>query len=185
MDKIALLTTGASGSIYAVRAFELLKEKYELHMVLSKTAKYVMSYETSLSENMFKEHAKVYDYMDFAAPISSGSFLCSFKGVMIVPCSMGTLGAIANGVVMNLIHRVSEVALKERVPLVVLLREMPYNKIHLENMLKLQEAGAILMSASPGFYHKPKNLEDAIDFVVGKVFDALRIEHDIYKRWGT
>jgi len=96
---------------------------------------------------------------------------------------MGTLGAVASGVAQNLIHRVCDTALKERVPLVMLVREMPYNSIHLENMLKLTNAGAILMSASPGFYHKPKTLEESIDFVVGKVLDTLRIDHNIYKRW--
>lgn len=183
MEKIALLITGASGSIYALRTFEVLRERFELHIVMSKTAKYVMSYETSTKETFFKENAKVYDYSDFAAPISSGSFLCKFKGVMVIPCSMGTLGAVANGIMINLIHRVCDTALKERVPLLMLVREMPYNNIHLENMLKLSTSGAIIMSASPGFYHKPKTLEDGIDFVVGKVLDAFRIEHNLYKRW--
>ncbi|AEF19850.1 MAG: UbiX family flavin prenyltransferase [Hydrogenobaculum sp.] len=182
-ESIALLITGASGSIYAVRTFEVLKERYDLHVVMSKTAKYVMGYETGVGEEFFKKEAHVYDYTDFAAPISSGSFLCKFKGVLVVPCSMGTLGAVASGVAQNLIHRVCDTALKERVPLVMLVREMPYNSIHLENMLKLTNAGAIIMSASPGFYHKPKTLEESIDFVVGKVLDTLRIDHNIYKRW--
>ncbi len=182
-EPVALLITGASGSVYAVRAFEVLKERYEVHVVMSKTAKYVMAYETGISEEFFKKEAKTYDYTDFAAPISSGSYLCKFKGVMVIPCSMGTLGAVASGVAQNLIHRVCDTALKERVPLVMLVREMPYNAIHLENMLRLTHAGAIVMSASPGFYHKPKTLEESVDFVVGKVLDSLRIEHNIYKRW--
>jgi 4-hydroxy-3-polyprenylbenzoate decarboxylase len=131
-ESIALLITGASGSIYAVRTFEVLKEHYDLHVVISKTAKYVMGYETGVGEELFKKEAHVYDYTDFAAPISSGSFLCKFKGVLVVPCSMGTLGAVASGVAQNLIHRVCDTALKERVPLVMLVREMPYNSIHLE-----------------------------------------------------
>ncbi len=183
MEKIAILITGASGSIYGVRAFELLKEKYELHMVLSKTAKYVLNYETGITEDYFKEHAKIYHQDDFAGSISSGSFLCKFKGVLVIPCSMGTMGSVANGIAQNLIHRVCDTALKERVPLVMVIREMPFNLIHIQNMEKLTKAGAIVMSASPGFYHKPKTINELVDFVVGKAFDVLRIDHDIYKRW--
>ncbi|WP_461828559.1 UbiX family flavin prenyltransferase, partial [Aquifex sp.] len=106
-----------------------------------------------------------------------------YRGVYIVPCSTSTLACIANGVNQNLIHRIGETALKERVPLILLVREMPYSKVHLENMLKLTEAGAIVMPASPAFYHKPKSIEDMVNFVVGKLLDALRIEHNLFKRW--
>lgn len=96
---------------------------------------------------------------------------------------MSTLAHVANGTNQNLIHRVCETALKERVPLILLVREAPYSVVHLENMLRVAKAGAIVLPASPAFYHRPKSLQELIDFVVGKTLDCLRIEHNLYKRW--
>ncbi|MCS6876478.1 MAG: UbiX family flavin prenyltransferase, partial [Aquificaceae bacterium] len=120
---------------------------------------------------------------DIANPIASGSRLIQYKGVLISPCSMSTLAHIANCTNQNLIHRVGEVALKERVPLVLLVREAPYSEVHIKNMLRAVRAGAIVLPASPGFYHRPTTMQELVDFVVGKMLDSLRIEHNLYRRW--
>lgn len=186
-EQIAVLISGASGVIYGLRALEVLRDKFLVHLVISKGARLVVKEETDLSLESFLNHEniKLYKEDDFAAPISSGSFLTKLKGVVVIPCSMGTLGAIANGVSSNLIHRVCDVALKEKIKLVLVIREMPYNLIHIKNMETLTLAGAIIAPASPGFYHKPKTLDDVIDFVVGKALDLLNIEHNLFKRWKT
>lgn len=187
MQRVVLCITGASGVIYGFRLLEVLTELgYFVDLVVSSNAKLVLREEhgKELSEVLKNlKNFELHGEKDLLSPLASGSRLVKYKGVFVAPCSTSTLSCIANGINLNLIHRIGETALKERVPLVLLVREMPYSKVHLENMLKLTEAGAIIMPASPAFYHKPKSLEDMVDFVVGKLLDALRIEHNLFKRW--
>ena len=121
-------------------------------------------------------------YLDFTAGIASGSFLT--EGMVICPCSMGTLSSLATGQSSNLIHRAADVHLKERRKLIVVPRETPLGSIQLENMKRLADAGAIVLPAMPGFYHNPMTIHDLIDFVVGRICDQLGIEHNLFQRWG-
>lgn len=177
--------SGASGVIYGLRTLEILHSmKIETHVVLSqwgernieietdKTVEYVRSLSTALYRND-----------SLAAPISSGSFL--HRGMIIVPCSMKTLASIANGYDETLISRAAGVTLKESRLLVVVPRETPLSRIHLQNMLKLAEAGAVILPAMPGFYQKPKSLQDMIDHLVGKIIDQFEIRNDLSRRWGS
>jgi 4-hydroxy-3-polyprenylbenzoate decarboxylase len=190
MKKILLCITGASGVIYGkVFIEEALKLGVKVDCIVSDNAKKVLEYELEISYENFERNYKSYGVnffspSDFSVKVASGSYLRKFyQGVIVLPCSVGTLGAVANGIVLNLIHRVCDVALKERIPLILAVREMPLNSIHLRNMLRLSNMGAIVFPISPAFYHKPKTLADLIKFVVGKIFDLLEIEHNLYKRW--
>lgn len=185
--KIVLCITGASGAIYGYRLLEVLNSMgFELELIVSSSGWTVLKQELEITK---KELLKTFPSVrlvsekDMANPVASGSRLIMCKAVVIAPCSMSTLANIASGTNQNLIHRVAEVALKERVPLLLLLREAPYSTVHIENMLKVAKAGAIVLPASPGFYHRPQTLQDIVDFVVGKVLDCLRIEHRLYRRW--
>jgi len=183
---IVLCITGASGGIYGYRLLELLYPSFNVHLIVSPSGYLVLKEELELTkEDLLKKFPQVnlIPAGKIDSHVASGSRLISYSGVVVAPCSMSTLACVANGINQNLIHRTCEVALKERVPLVILLREMPYSIIHIENMLKVAKAGAVVMSASPGFYHKPQSLQDVIDFVVGKVLDSLSIPHDLYRRW--
>ncbi|GBC88686.1 Flavin prenyltransferase UbiX [bacterium HR13] len=183
---ILICITGASGSIYGYRLLEVLYESFHVHLVISPSGSLVMKEELGLGQKDLLEkfpHLHLIPPSKIDSEVASGSRLINYRGVIVAPCSMSTLACIANGINQNLIHRSCEVALKERVPLILLLREMPYSIIHIENMLKVARAGAVVMSASPGFYHKPQSLQDLVDFVVGKVLDSLGIEHSLYKRW--
>ena len=177
--------SGASGVIYGLRTLEILHSmKIETHVVLSqwgeknieietdKTIEYVRSLSTALYRND-----------SLAAPISSGSFLHS--GMIIVPCSMKTLASIANGYDETLISRAAGVTLKESRLLVVVPRETPLSRIHLQNMLKLAEAGAVILPAMPGFYHKPTSLQDMVDHLVGKIIDQFNIRNNLSRRGGS
>ena len=136
-----------------------------------------------ISQSDLRAEGMVYHhYQDFSAGIASGSFLTA--GMVICPCSMGTLSSIANGHSGNLIHRAADVHLKERRKLIVVPRETPLGSIQLQNMQRLAEAGAVVLPAMPGFYHRPESIHDLVDFVVGRICDQLGVEHDLFKRWG-
>ena len=186
MERFVLCITGASGVIYGYRTLQVLSEMARLDLVVSSAGNTVLQEELGKSvKDLRSEFPQVefHEERDLTSPLASGSVLTKYRAVLIVPCSTSTLGSIAGGVNSNLIHRIGEVALKERVRLVMLIREMPYSKIHLENMLRVTEAGAVILPASPGFYHKPRSLEDLVDFVVGKILDMVEVEHNLYNRW--
>jgi flavin prenyltransferase len=188
--KIIVGITGASGSIYGIRLIEeLLKSKIEVHLIITKTGEQVLKYETSYDVLNLKKHLKSFgetlvidDIDDLFACVASGSFKAD--AMVILPCSMSTLAEMSSGITKNLLTRASDVCLKERRKLIIVPRETPLNNIHIKNMLTLSEAGAIILPASPGFYHKPVSIDDMVNFIIGKVFDLLEIENKLFTKWG-
>jgi 4-hydroxy-3-polyprenylbenzoate decarboxylase len=170
--------TGASGVIYARRLLEVLCEEATVHIVISETARQIAGIE---DVNLDGFDAIYAENSNLAADIASGSF--RYDGMAIVPCSMKTLAAVSNGLAENLIGRAADVCLKERRPLLLLLREMPLSRIHLKNMLAADEAGATVMIASPPFYQHPKTIDDLVDMVVARVLDHMKVEHSLGTRW--
>jgi 4-hydroxy-3-polyprenylbenzoate decarboxylase len=176
--------SGASGAVYAIRFLESLKDlNIRTHLVVTAAGERTIELETGLTKNeliaMATHH---YEVDDLTSAISSGSF--PTDGMVVVPCSMKTLAGIASGYSSNLLLRAADVTLKERKPLVLVPRETPMNLVHLENMCRAARAGAIILPAMPGFYHKPKSIDDLVNHLVGKVLDVFHIEHRMYKRWG-
>lgn len=188
--------TGASGAPYAARLLEALSEAdCEVGVCASAAAIEVLATELygdarlSRDETLarFLEHARggqvtLYDERDWRAPYASGS--AKVDAYIICPCSMGTLGALASGVMSNLIQRAGSVALKEGRRLVVMPRETPLSDIHLENMLRLRRAGATILFLAPGFYHGAESVDDLVDFIVARALDQLGLEHTLTRRWG-
>lgn len=187
MKKFVVGITGASGFIYGKRVVEELSKNHYVHLIVSDAAYVVMEKEEGIKKSEFlkslNSNVELLSNKNIAAAVSSGSYLTKTEGVIIAPCSMDTLAAVANGLSSNLIQRVCDVALKERKKLFLLIREMPFSLVHVENMKKVMLAGGIIASASPGFYHKPKTVEDMINFVIGKILDVFEVEHNLYKRW--
>jgi len=181
--RIVVGISGASGVIYGIRLLEVLKELgVETHLVLTPPSKVTITAETDLQvSDVEKLATKIYRYNDIAAAIASGSF--QVDAMVIIPCSMHTLGALASGFADNLLLRAAEVNLKERRALIVVPRETPMTLIHLENMERIARAGAIVVPAMPAFYERPKTLDDIINHLVGKVLDLLGIEHSLFHRW--
>jgi len=175
--------TGASGAVYGIRMLEVLKEAgVETHLVVSKWAEETIKLETARTISEVRKLATHwYDESDLAAPISSGSL--KSLGMVVVPCSVRTLSSIANGFSHNLIARAADVTLKERRRLVLVVRETPLSSIHLENMLRVTRAGAIVMPPNPAFYMKPASLDDLVDCFVGRVLDLFGVEHGLRCRW--
>jgi 4-hydroxy-3-polyprenylbenzoate decarboxylase len=174
--RILVALTGASGIAYGSRLVEVLKKgRHDVHVVVSEGAKAVAKEEgAALPRGDFGER-------ELSAPFASGSHL--FDAMAICPCSLKTLGEIANGVGNSLITRAAEVALKERRKLVLVVRETPLSYIAIKNMETVTLAGGVILPASPGFYHKPKKIADMVDFVVGKTLDQLGVENNLFARW--
>ena len=180
--------TGASGVVYARRLVEVLLERgQEVFLVASSSGRRLVREElpgSADAETVFRFAARaprVFSEKDFGAPFCSGSY--RFRGMAIVPASMGTIGAIASGVSLHSIHRGADVALKERRPLVVVPRETPLSAIHLENLLTLARAGAVVLPPCPAFYQGPSTIADQVDFVVSRILDHLGIDNRLYPRW--
>ena len=186
--------TGASGAIYAQQMLRHLSEqRIPTHLVISQAGAIVIKEELGLEISAEEpdvtvldadpEVVRSYNIRDFEAPVASGTFPAA--GMMILPCSTGTLGAIASGISDNLIRRAAEVMLKERRRLVLVLRETPLNLIHLENCVTVTRAGATVLPAAPGFYHGVESLEDLTRFMITKILDQFRLDSGLIKRWGT
>jgi 4-hydroxy-3-polyprenylbenzoate decarboxylase len=197
-NDLVLALTGASGAPYGVRLLEvLLRAGRTVHLVISPSAVEVMERELDRRVRLDRfaladllgeraadfaaEQVRYHPFMDFQAGIASGSFLTA--GMVVCPCSMGTAAAIAHGLSQNLIHRAADVHLKERRPLILVPRETPMHLIQLRNLTACAEAGAVVLPAMPAFYTRPQTLQDAIDFIVGRICDQLGIEHQLLPRW--
>jgi 4-hydroxy-3-polyprenylbenzoate decarboxylase len=191
---IVVAITGASGAPYAVRLLEaLVAAEREVQLIVSSHGLRLLQTETEirsvaeLRERVgavrWDRYITVFDDNDRGASPASGSALNA--GMVICPCSMGTLSAIAVGASRSLIERAADVALKERRPLLLVPRETPLSAIHLENMLRVTRAGAIVMPASPGFYHRPSSIDDLVNFIVARVLDHLGVPHRLVSRWGS
>lgn len=183
-NEIIVAISGASGVQYGIRLLEALKKMkgVKTHLVMSDSAKKLIEIETDYSVKDIEKLADhVYGDDDFTAPIASGSHRS--KGMIVAPCSMKTLSSIAVGMSDTLISRAADVCLKEKRPLVLMVRETPLNLIHIENMERAARAGASILPASPAFYPKPESIDDIIDFMAGRALDLLGIEHTLYKRW--
>ena len=181
--KILLSIGGASGSIYGIRLLEeLIKSKVELHLIVSNGAKKIIEHETNYTfEDLKKKADFCYDNSDMFAGPASGSF--KIDAMIVCPCSMKTLSAIANGYGDTLTSRAASCCLKEERRLILVVRETPLDLPGIKNMLSAKQAGATILPAMPGFYHKPKKIEDLVDFVVGKILDQLKMDHSLFKRW--
>jgi flavin prenyltransferase len=205
VQPIVLGMTGASGAIYGVRLLEvLLAAGRTVCLSISPSGQTVLQTELDIKidldnfspakllaksrdgiDALSKRFDKIryYHFQDFMSPIASGSFLTG--GMVVCPCSGSTLGAISSSIGGNLIHRAAEVHLKERRKLILVPRETPLSMPQIDNMRRAVEAGAVMLPASPGFYHGPKSIDDLVDFVVGRICDQLGVEHHLTKRWGT
>ncbi len=181
--KLIVGMTGASGSIFGIRLLEALADTdVETHVVVSKWAQRTMEHETGLKLDYLKDLAnEYYGPGDMGAKVSSGSFLT--EGMVICPCSARSVAAIANGFGEHLVHRAADVILKERRPLVLVVRETPLNDIHLENMLKLSRMGVTMLPPMPAFYNHPQTIDDVVNHIVVRILDQFGIGTDFAKRW--
>jgi len=182
--RIVVGISGASGVTYGVRLLGLLqKSEYETHLVISRSGKLNIKIETKYQPDEVEAMADyVYDDSNVAASLASGSFLT--EGMVVVPCTIKTLSGIANSYNDNLLVRTADVTLKEKRKLVLVVRETPLHKGHLRLMTLAADMGAHILPPVPSFYHQPKTIEDIIDQTIGKIFDYLGIEHELFRRWG-
>lgn len=183
MRRWIVAMTGSTGAIFGVRLLELLRgQDVEVHLVLSKWAERTIEHETGYSVAQVKALAdQVHGFANQAASISSGSF--KTEGMVICPCSMKTLAAVAFGLGENLIARAADVVLKERRKLVMVPRETPLNDIHLENMLKLSRMGVVMVPPVPAFYNHPQTIDDVVNHIVARVLDQMGMDSEVAKRW--
>jgi 4-hydroxy-3-polyprenylbenzoate decarboxylase len=198
-DSIAVAITGASGAQYGLRLVQcLLEAGREVYLMVSQAGQIVINTETDLqlpsqpkeAEGYLSQHfaskpgqLQVFGRQQWTAPVASGTH--PPEALVICPCTTGTLASVANGICDDLIDRAADVVLKERRKLILLVRETPLSSIHLQNMLTLSNAGAIIMPANPGFYFRPEKIEDLIDFMVARVLDHLGVGHQLSQRWGA
>jgi len=182
--RIIVAITGASGAIYAVEFLTLLQKLgVEVHGIISSAGRKVMAIEEGRSAESLLPLAHVwYEADDFTAPVASGS--ARFDGMVVLPCSMGTLAAIAHGFSGNLIHRAADVTLKERRPLLLAVRETPFNRTHLANMLMVHDAGATIIPPLPAFYNQPTTVRELVVNYCGRLAEQLGIEVNDLPRWG-
>lgn len=195
---LTLAFTGASGMPYGIRLLEcLLSTGINVQLLYSQVSQIVARQEMALTlpsrpgeaADHFRQRfgvdarrLKVYGREEWFAPVASGTNAAD--AMVVCPCSMGTLAAIAAGLSSSLIERAADVALKEKRPLILVPRETPFSAIHLENMLRLSRAGATILPANPGFYFRPRSVQDIVDFVVARILDQLRVPHTLIPRWG-
>jgi 4-hydroxy-3-polyprenylbenzoate decarboxylase len=196
---ITLALTGASGMPYAMRLLEmLLAGGHTVYLVYSQAAQFVAAQEMQFTlpakpgearrvliekYGCHPEQLQVFAREDWMAPIASGSG--AVDAMVVCPCTMGALAAIANGLSDNLIERAADVMIKEGRKLILVPREAPFSAIHLENMLKLARMGVVILPPNPGFYHQPRSLADLVDFVVAKLLDQLGVAHQLVEKWGS
>lgn len=195
---IAVALTGASGAQYGLRLIEcLVRAGHNVHVLYSQAAQIVLKMEMELqlpgqpaeAQRMLTdyfdaapEQIRVYGRQQWTAPVASGSN--PPDALVVCPCTMGTLASIAHGISDDLIDRAADVMLKERRKLILVVRETPFSTIHLQNMLTLSQAGALIMPANPGFYYQPKQVSELVDFMVARILDQLQVEHELMPRWG-
>ena len=191
--RLVVAITGASGAPYAIRFLEEAAKHYaEIYLAVSDQALQVISLETGRTVNARSLSAETLlgrpcpalrfvDKKDYFSPPASGSF--RHDGMVIVPCSMGTAARIANGISDDLVTRAADVCLKEKRKLILVPRETPWNLIHLRNMTQLAEAGAVILPAAPGFYHKPQSIDDLVNHIVGRILQQLGIEQQLVPQW--
>jgi len=198
LNTVTLALSGASGMAYGLRLLEcLLAADIDVNLLVSQAAHLVAKQELGVAlparacdlENQLSDslntrdrQLRVFGREDWNAPVASGSNPAD--AMVVCPCSMGTLAAIASGMSDNLIERAADVMLKEQKKLILVPREAPFSTLHLENMLKLSRMNAVILPANPGFYHRPQSVEDIIDFIVARILDQLGIEHALMARWG-
>ena len=199
MSSYIIAITGASGAIYGMRLLEyLVKNGLTVYLTVTKVAWWILKDETGLFRDgtedeinsslceyygVSKEILHYYDENNMKAPVASGSFRTD--GMVIVPCSMKTVASIASGVSSNLVGRSADVILKEKRKLIIVPRETPLNTVHLRNLLTLSEMGIHIIPAMPAFYNKPATIDDMVEFIVGRILDALCIDNNLYARWGA
>ena len=185
MKRLIVGISGATGAIYGIRLLEVLaKSNVETHLVITEAAQKTISMETDWTVEKVKSLARVvYDIQDIGADIASGSF--QSEGMVVIPCSIKSLSAIANSFNVNLLIRAADVSLKERHKLVLVVRETPLHQGHLNLMFRVTEMGATLLPPIPAFYFHPKTIDDLINHTVGKVLDLFGIDHHLFERWGS
>lgn len=184
MIEIAVGISGASGVQYGIRLVQILSSMDNVftHLVVTESAKKLIGIETDYSVIEIEDMAsRAYNEKDFTAPVASGSH--QFLGMIVAPCSMKTLGSIANGITDNLLTRAADVCLKERRKLVLMTRESPLNQIHIENMLKVTQTGGSILPACPGFYSRPQTIDDLLNTMSGRALDLMDVENEVATRW--
>lgn len=195
---IALAMTGASGAPYGLRLLQLLLQTgQQVYLMISQPGQLVINMETELKigpkpQEIARQLAELYNADQgqlqvfgkdqWTAPVASGTG--APDAMVVCPCTMGTLGSIANGLSSNLIERAADVVIKEQRKLLIVPRETPFSVIHLQNMLTLAQAGAVILPPNPGFYNKPQSIDDLVDFVVARILDHLHIQHNLVPEWG-
>ena len=183
MRRLIVGMTGSTGAVFGIRLLEALKHsQVESHLIISKWAQRTIEHETRHNVEQVRALATVvHSQGDMGASISSGSFIT--EGMVVIPCSVRTLGGIANGYGEHLVHRAADVILKERRRLVLVVRETPLSEVHLENMLKLARMGVVMLPPMPAFYNHPQTVDDIVDHIVFRVLDQFGIEAPFAKRW--